>query len=534
MSTTRIRASIAIAVFVLLVNNLYAQEKNDKRQLIKVKPIAIELSDNAAFFIAGKKITLGEAIKMVLEQNRDTLTGSYDVAMTDSLYRKYQKKYSPTIDLKGGTRYQEYPEAMGWTMVGKDQKAWDVSAEISKLFQSGTKLSAGIRHEYAKTSFKPIVIPGLGEIPPFGDPEYHRPIMFISLQQELLKNFFGYSERRQQEILRNTGTMQRDTLIYQLSGLVVEAVVDYWTVIVNISNLDNAELQLRETINVRNIIAQNVRLGLAERFDLNYYNTLVAGAEARATSARQQYRDSLRNLLTTLNLDEDIDLSGNAILSNKLSDIDETKALKSAYAKRADYRNSLLNLRNAKLELEIYENEALPLVSAEFNWSSMGQMDEISDAYSDASSAQYPSWEARVKVTYPLDDSEQKINERNARYKLEQAKLQLEKYKRLVRDDIFSKTEHIKTNYELYQKAEEARIQAETYYRRLLASLRRGRFTAAVVKNGLDAMVESRQRELETLILYNVSLLQLDVSRNELFERYNIDVNKYIPKDRND
>ncbi len=530
MSTTKIRASIAITVCLLLANTLYAQKKNDKKQLKKVNPIAIELSDHAAFFIAGKKITLGEAIKMVLEQNRDTLTGSYDVAMTDSLYRKYQKKYSPFIDLRGGTRYQEYPEAMGWSTVGKDQKTWDVSAEISKLFQTGTKLSAGIRHEYAKTSYKPIVIPGMGEIA-FGDPEYHRPIMFIRLQQELLKNFFGYSEKRQQEILRNTGTMQRDTLIYQLSGLVIEAVVDYWTVIVNISNLDNAELQLRETKNVRNIMAQNVRLGLAERFDLNYYNTLVAGAESRAMSARQQYRDSLRNLLTTLNLDEDIDLSGNAILSNKLSEIDETEALNSAYAKRADYRNSLLNLRNAKLELEIYENEALPMVNAEFNWSSMGQMDEIDDAYSDASSAQYPSWEARVKVTYPLDDSEQKINERNARYKLEQAKLQLEKYKRLVRDDIFSKTEHIKTNYELYQKSKEARIQAETYYRRLLASLRRGRFTAAVIKNGLDAMVESRQRELESLILYNVSLLQLDVSRNELFERYKIDVNKYIPKD---
>lgn len=531
MSKRKFKASIAITVCAIVVNNLYAQEQNEKKQIKKVTPITIELSDHAAFVLSGKKITLGGAITMVLEQNRDTLTGSYDVAMTDSSYRKYQKKYSPFIDLKGGTRYQENPEAMGWSTVGRDQRAWDISAEISKLFQSGTKLSAGIRHEYNKTSFKPIVIPGMGEIPPFGDPEYHRPIMFIRLQQELLKNFFGYSERRQQEILRNAGTMQREALIHQLSGLVVEAVVDYWTVIVTISALDNAALQLRETKKVRNIIAQNVRLGLAERFDLNYYNTLVAGAEARATSVRQQYRDAVRKLLSTLNLDEDIDLSGNAILSSKLLEINETEALNSAYAKRADYRNSLLNLRNAKLELEIYENEALPFLSAEFNWSSMGQMDEINDAYADTSSAKYPAWEARVKVTYPLDDSEQKTNARNARFKLEQAKLQLDKYKRLVRDEIFSKTEHIKTNFALYQKAEEARIQAETYYRRLLASLRRGRFTAAVVKNGLDAMVESRQRELETLIQYNVSLLQLDVSKNELFERYNIDVNKYIPKD---
>jgi hypothetical protein len=51
-----------------------------------------------------------------------------------------------------------------------------------------------------------------------------------------------------------------------------------------------------------------------------------------------------------------------------------------------------------------------------------------------------------------------------------------------------------------------------------------------VVKNGLDAMIETRQRELEALVQYNVALLQLDLAKNELFDRYKIDVNKYIPK----
>jgi hypothetical protein len=68
------------------------------------------------------------------------------------------------------------------------------------------------------------------------------------------------------------------------------------------------------------------------------------------------------------------------------------------------------------------------------------------------------------------------------------------------------------------------------YYDRLLSNLRRGRFTAAVVKNGLDAMVATRQRELEALVAYNIALLQFDIAKNELFEKYKIDVNKYIPK----
>ncbi len=324
--------------------------------------------------------------------------------------------------------------------------------------------------------------------------------------------------------------MQKDAIIYQLSGLVVGIVVDYWSMVISNSELFNAELQLRETRKVRNIIADNVRLGLAEPFDLNYYNTLVAGAESGAVMARQQFKDNLRGLLTTLNLDEDIKLTGSAILTEKMPEINIGESLKIAYDKRADYKNALLALENSTMEMEIYGNYALPSLTAELNVSAMGQRRDIPDAYSETGSAEYPGMEAKIRMTYPLDDQEQKTNRRDARFRHEQAKLQLDKYKRVVRDDVISKFEHIETNHTLYQKALEARKQSETYYQRLLANLRRGRFTAAVVKNGLDAMVMSRQRELEALVVFNIALLQFDIAKNEIFEKYRIDVNKYIPK----
>jgi hypothetical protein len=45
------------------------------------------------------------------------------------------------------------------------------------------------------------------------------------------------------------------------------------------------------------------------------------------------------------------------------------------------------------------------------------------------------------------------------------------------------------------------------------------------------ALVQSREGELRALVGYNVSLMVYDISRNVLFEKYNIDVEKYIPKD---
>ena len=497
--------------------------------------LKIELADKAAFSLSGKKVTLGDAIRLVLEQNRDTLSGAYDVAMTDSMYRKFQAKYSPYLNLESAVAQNKYPESMG-TLYGSEKKSWNMSASIAKMFSSGTTLAAGLKHDYAKTTYQATTIPtNNGDsitLSGFGAPEYHQPVMFASIKQELLKNAFGYNDRRQVEILRNQSTIQRETIVNYLAGLVVQVVVDYWTVVVNSSALENAELQLRETVRVRNIIAQNVRIGLAESFDLNYYNSLVASSESRKFQAQQQYRDSLRNLLQTLNLDSGIRIDGTAVLTAALPAVNQDLALKAAYAKRADYLNARLAAKNAQLSLDMYENQGMPSMTAELNVSSMAQQQTYGEAYSDASSGSYPSWEGKVTFTYPLDDQEQKTNVRDARFKVKQAKLQLDKYQRVVRDDITTKIEHIETYYRLYNKARETTQQSETYYRRMLGNLQRGRFTAAVVKNGLDAMVESRQRELEALVQFNVSLLKFDLAKNELFDRYNVDVNKYIPRSR--
>ena len=275
-----------------------------------------------------------------------------------------------------------------------------------------------------------------------------------------------------------------------------------------------------------------MRLGLADSFTVNYYNLLVAGAEARKIQAEQQYRDTLRSFLATVNLDEDLSLDGKVILAHAMPNIDETVILKNAYDRRADYRSAKLNLENARLSLDIYSNEALPSLTAELSASTLGQDSSAGTAYKDMGKFSYPNIEARMKLTYPIGNKEQEINERNARFKLKQAQINYKKVHRHVKDDVKSKTEAIQTAYEVYQKSHIARKEAEAYYYKMLRSLRRGRLDSATVKNGLDAMVSSRQDELGSLVSFNLSLLQLEVAQNRLWEHYNINVDDYIPKDK--
>jgi outer membrane protein TolC len=457
----------------------------------------------------------GSLIREVLKNNRDTLTGAYAVAMSDSEYLKLKGKYSPVLNLEGGAGYQKYPNAMA-PVYGIEQNTWDVSSSLSKMFSTGTTITAGIGHPRTETDWPP-------------RSAYYSPEIFASLQQELLKNSFGYIDRRHLKINKNMAKMKREYLLFQLSGLVIEAVLDYWTVIINVSALDNAQLHLKETKQLRSIIAQNVKLGISEKFELNYYNTLVALSESQTMNAQQRFSDSLKKLLRTLNI-ETVDLTGTVVLSNRLPDIDNEQALKYAYENRADYNNAVLSFQNAKMNLQINKNEGLPSLTAQVNASSLAQKENANDAYSDISSTKYPGWDARLILTYPLNDTAQKTNKRDAKYQLQQTKLQMDKFKRLVKDDISTSIEHIHTFFNLYQKTNEARSQSEIYYRKLRDSLKRGRFTSAVVKNGLDTMVQSRHAELEALIHYNITLLKFHMAKNDLFKQYHINVDDYLPK----
>ncbi|MFC1670655.1 TolC family protein [Spirochaetota bacterium] len=525
--------TLLILLFLLQfsIYPLYAQNNNNNNNNNKSEPIKIELANEPAIMIGGLRITLGSAIRRAIESNHDILSGSYDVAMTDSMYKKFLNKYSISLNGSTGFKYAKYPSGVMQMYEGVNKKALDFSVGVKKSFSTGTTITGGVFHEYYKR--KNMAMPDLGGLDlgeMFGPEVSNTPNIYINIHQELLKNAFGYSDRKQMKILKNAARMQKEAILYGLSLVVVGIIGEYWNVVLNKSAHDNAILQLKEIKKVRNIMARNVYLGLADSFNLNYYNALVSGAEAQKAMTEQKYKDAMRSFLRTVNLKEGINIEGTVILSNKVPKMNIEESLKIAYHKRADYNNALLALKNAKLGLDIARNNALPSLIAELNTSTISQRENFGSAWGDTGSVKYPSIEARLRITYPLDDKAQKINERNSRFMVKQAKINLEKSRRIVKDDIIGKIEQINTYHTLYEKAKNARIQSNKFYRKMLRNLRKGRLTAAVVKNGVDALVQSRQSELQALVLFNISLLQLDVSRNQLYERFKINVNKYIPK----
>jgi len=481
-------------------------------------------AEQASIKVKNIKLSLSEAINMVLKNNLTLKSAAYDLLMSDSDYLKFQKKYS--INLSGEAYFQDQttPSSGIQSSFGGDQSTnFDLMFTVSKLFSTGTLLRGGISNSIYDQNDK--AIPG---IKPYEDPAFFKPVFFLHVQQSLLKNAFGFNDMRQLRSLKEASEIKKDAYIDQLSVLVVSALVDYWQVIIERGALRNAREEYKSTVEIRDIIARNIKYGLSERFELNQYDSLVAAAKSRLEFAEYSLEEAIRKLLRTINMPPDTKVEGITELSDQPVNAVLEDSIKIAFEKRNDYRNSQKQVELAELNLAIAGNNLLPSIDAYFTLTHMGQSDKFGDAFTNVLAGDYPTWKAGVIVTYPLWDKETKASVRDADYKLKQARIELEKLRQEVRDDVINRHERVLLFYSMLVNNREVLRESELYYSRVRDQARKGKLNSLAVKNALDSLSSARQKVLESLVQYNIAILQYDLAKNEIFEKYNVDIKSLL------
>jgi len=465
-------------------------------------------------------LTLDSALKMVLDNNLTLRSAKYDVLMTDTDFMTYLQKYSIRLNADGSYLDQSVPvSGMASTFGGDKSTQLDASLSLSKIFSTGTMVSVGIRENLYDQNDKAIF-----GLKPAEDPAYHKPSLFLSIQQDLLKNMFGVGDRNNLKILKNLTEMKRDAYIFQLSGLIVSSLIDYWQVVIQENALKNSQKGYDATVQIRDIVGRNAAYGLTDSFELNQYQSLVAAAKSRLSLSEFQRDQAMRKLLRTLNMPANTKIQGVTELTEKLPDLDLKQSIETAFKKRVDYKNALRDVEISDLNLALANNNALPSMTAFFNLSTLGQSDVFSTAFGDSLTTKYPTWRVGLSISYPLFDSGIKTSVRNAEYKVEQSQIKLAQLRKEVEDEVTEKYQAVLLQYNVMVNTRTVMNESQIYYEKIMQNAQRGRFNSVVVKNALDSIIDARQRVLEAVVSYNIALLQFDLAKNEVFERYDIDI----------
>ncbi len=134
--------------------------------------------------------------------------------------------------------------------------------------------------------------------------------------------------------------------------------------------------------------------------------------------AKQNYRNAVRQLLRTINVPVETEVTGVTDLVETLPPLDEERSLEIAYQKRVDYTNAARMLKIAELELDLAENDALPSLSVLGRVSASGQNESMGESVKDIPAFEYPTYYVGLSMTYPLWNKQNKVRQRNSSFKI--------------------------------------------------------------------------------------------------------------------
>lgn len=263
-------------------------------------------------------------------------------------------------------------------------------------------------------------------------PPQYTSALTITLSQEILKYSFGKTQKEKEAILRQNTVIKREELIYILSQLVVQTLIQYWSLNIYDSNVKTLQDLESNTRNIRDLTTRKRNLGLSEGFEVNLWNSILSQTAGNLEKAKVSRKEAERNLIRILNADPSSKIEGVTDLQENVpTDFNVEKDYIYALEHRTDLKNLRKQREIAELNLKIKEAEDMPSLKLSGGYSTRGQnivspQQNIMDTNRGVASFKYPEAYAAFQFSYPLWDKGIKADIRNAKLDVEN----LEKKKR--------------------------------------------------------------------------------------------------------
>ena len=480
------------------------------------------------------RLSLKDAVKKVIETNATVQNAKFEILKADTPIYKNESKFTWKIIAEVAKSEVKLPYNQNNFLSGTKLQTDKLSAGIEKQFSTGTYFLAEvstIRFD-SNALENPLTTPAAFAF--LGVKPLHTGAVSVKLSQELLKYSFGRTEKTKEQILRTQSAIVQETLIFQLTQLVTQTLVEYWSLSVADSAVLTYERLLENAKSISKLTARKQAIGTAERFEQSQWNSVVANVESQVERTKLDRDDAKRRLQRILGVDSQTEINGVTDLVEVIPEINLEADIKYALENRIDLKNLKRQKELAKLGLSVAEDEDMPSVKISGTASSRAQSllspqdNYYLGNYNGIRSWKYPEYRADVTLSYPLWDQGVKTTIRDSQINIKEITDQEAALTREIEDELRTRYEAIKSSYSVLLTAKRTEEETKKFYDGLVTKFIQGRYSALAVKNALDAFTQAQLVGFQAKVNFNINLLRYDLAKNYLFEKYDIDVYKVL------
>ncbi len=480
-------------------------------------------------FEKDKVWTTSSLIHYSLENSVQAKITRLDLDNAEYDWEKETGKYNFIGSLTGTTQKTSNLPLPQFALQGREITSNTISAGLSKAFTTGTTANLTVSDNRFETD--------AGKRPEqqgtvaqqFAQPSLHFANIGFTLKQELLKNVFGYQQRRNLEISRRNASVRKLDAMNTLSRSVVQSLLAFWNYSLANENMSTAELLVRSVKNVKEITISKVRMGVAEDYESGQWNSLLISAENQLRQAKLEKDRVRRDLLVSLGKDPETPVDLSLHLEDGLPSLkDEIAELEEAFLHRYDFRSIALQKQNAGAALEVSKNGLLPslYISGTYNTREFDR--SFPQSFDGLGAGRYGQNSAEIKMDYPLGNDTARAEYKNSLTLSRKIDLLLDQTKDQVKTDVRQGLQRIRTSHEVLEESKKNLSQAERFYSGILPRYKYGRATSVNVKNALDLVAQARYGLMQAKVNYNSALVQYELSKGTLFRKYGMDAEEVL------
>ena len=493
--------------------------------------------------VAPQRISLREVVRMALENNLDVKVQRLQPELGEQQMRFAAGAFDPQFGFQTQYVYSETPQntqefiSTGGITAGFDdpriftQENMVFNWQLGGKTPLGTQYSVGLNQLQARNDLNILIPPSLFF------PEYTT-VLGLTVTQPLLRNFgpaANLAELRIARLQKNIGWYEwQQQLIRSLS----ESLNLYFDLVYSSENL---RVRQSAVHTARMLERQNIRrveAGKMRPSDVWEAQTSVANNADLALRAMNAYIET-QNQLKSRILSSDVIAAGptgrlepSEGLEIPRVELDRDQFLRDAFNKRPEYLRVESVVEQEGIKVRYARNQVYPQVDLQASYGLTGLEGSFGNSFNETFNNGGPALTVGVLVSIPLGSVKERASLQAAKYRKEQAALNMQRVANEIVFDIDTALSIFRTTKEQVSAAAEttrtARLTAEAQEK----LLEEGRATTFDVVRLQNDYADARTRELAALANHRKSVLRLAVARGTLLQELGVDVQSEADKTR--
>jgi outer membrane protein TolC len=313
-----------------------------------------------------------------------------------------------------------------------------------------------------------------------------------------------------------------------VANAVLDSFTAYWNLIIASENLKTAQIAYSNTKEIRDLVKKKSAFGISEKEELFDWEGRLLQFKNMLDGAQMGYTNSRLTILRELDLDHSSEIELVQDLNTSPPDITFEVAIRDAYKNRTDLANLREAIKIAQTGIDIAKSKSLPSVTAN---AGIGYNDYDPNSAAGSFDTFNKQWSVGITVSKSIGGTTEEADIRASRNALMKRQIELQQLERGIHDEIEIRIAQCQTTYTIYKQSMQSSDYARSYYEKIYNKFSQGRYETTQLKLAFDNYIVQRNNALKSLVDYNVALLQLDIARNTVFEKYNIDVNNILKRE---